>query len=72
MKSTSDLMGIVSAKGGIVIDASSKSTSDLMGIASAAASSGATVIFASVGSKSTSDLMGIASAGKGHVILDLR
>ncbi len=72
MRTTADLMTIVAAGGGIIIDAKTKTTSDLIEIVSAAVRSGTTVIFTGLGSKTTSDLMGIGSTGKNHVILDLR
>lgn len=69
MKSTDDLVKIVSFGGGVVIDAS-KSTDDLVKIASFAASKGSRVIIKGAGRKSTDDLVKIGSFGKGAVIFD--
>jgi len=69
MKSTDDLVKIVSYSGGIVIDAS-KSTGDLVKIASYAAGKGSRVVIKNAGDKSTDDLVKIASCGKGAVVFD--
>ena len=69
MKSTDDLVKIVSYGGGIVID-STKSTDDLVRIASYAAGKGSRVVIKDAGNKSTDDLVKIASFGKGAVIFD--
>lgn len=69
MKSTDDLVKIVSFGGGIVINAS-KSTDDLVKIASFAAGKGSRVVIKNAGNKSTDDLVKIPSFGKGAVILD--
>lgn len=70
MKSTDDLVKIVSFGGGVIVDAS-KSTDDLVKIASFAAKKGSRVIIKGANSKSTDDLVTIASFGKGIVIFDL-
>lgn len=69
MKSTDDLVKIVSYGGGIVID-TTKSTDDLVKIASYAAGKGSRVVIKNAGYKSTDDLVTIASYGKGAVIFD--
>jgi hypothetical protein len=69
MKSTQDLIQIVSYGGGVVLD-SRKSTQDLIQIASYAAGKGSRVIIKDAGKKSTQDLIQIASYGKGAVIFD--
>lgn len=70
MKSTADIVRIVSHGGGVIVD-SSKATDDLVRIASQAATSGATVIIRGAGNKSMDDLVRIASHGKGKVIMEL-
>ena len=69
MKSTDDLVKIVSFGGGVVID-STKSTDDLVKIASFAAGKGSRVVIKNAGRKSTDDLVKIASFGKGAVLFD--
>jgi len=69
MKTTNDLVEIVSFGGGIVID-SSKTTDDLVKIASFAAGKGSRVVIKNAGSKTTDDLVKIASFGKGAVLFD--
>jgi hypothetical protein len=69
MKSTQDLIQIVSFGGGVVIDAS-KPTPDLVQIASFAAGKGSRVVIKGASRKSTQDLVQIASFGKGAVIFD--
>lgn len=70
MKSTDDLVKIVSFGGGVMIDAS-QSTDDLVKIASFAATKGSRVIIKGAGQKSTDDLVKIGSFGKNTVIFDL-
>jgi hypothetical protein len=65
---TADLVAIVSAGGGLDIDASMRMTPDLQAIAAAAARSGATVIFRGMASRMTNELQATAAAGKGRVI----
>ena len=69
MKSTDDLVKIVSFGGGVVID-SNKSTDDLVKIASFASGKGSRVVIKNAGRKSTDDLVKIASFGKGSVLFD--
>ena len=69
MKTTDDLVKIVSFGGGIVID-SSKTTDDLVKIASFAAGKGTRVVIKNAGTKTTEDLVKIASCGKGSVLFD--
>jgi hypothetical protein len=69
MKTTEELVKIVSFGGGIVIDAS-KTTDDLVKIASFASGKGSRVIIKGASRKTTDDLVKIASFGKGTVIFD--
>lgn len=69
MKTTDDLVKIVSFGGGIVID-SSKTTDDLVKIASFAAGKGSRVVIKNADRKTTDDLVKIASFGKGAVLFD--
>ena len=68
-RSTDDLVRIVSAGGGVQLDAKSRLTDDLIRIAAAAKLSGAHVTFEGMSSRLTDDLVRIGAAGKGHVIL---
>jgi hypothetical protein len=70
MKSTQDLIQIVSFGGGAIIDATSKSTQDLIQIASFAGGKGSRVLIKNANTKSTQELVQIASFGKGVVIFD--
>jgi len=69
MKTTDDLVKIVSFGGGIIIDAT-KTTDDLVKIASFAVSKGSRVTIKGAGAKTTDDLVKIASFGKGTVVFD--
>jgi hypothetical protein len=69
-KYTSEIVSIVSAGGGVIIDGD-KYTSQLVTIATAAAKSGARVIIKGSSQKYASQLVSIATAGKGRVIFDL-
>lgn len=69
MKTTDDLVKIVSFGGGIIINAS-KTTDDLVKIASFAVSKGSRVTIKGAGAKTTDDLVKIASFGKGTVVFD--
>jgi hypothetical protein len=69
MKTTDDIVRILSYGGGVVVD-SSKTTDDLVRIAGLAAGK-CTVIVKKAGHKTTDDLVRIASYGKGAVIFDL-
>jgi aspartokinase len=70
MKMTDQIVQIVAAGGGVIVD-SSKMTEQLIEIAATAARSGALVIVRGAGSKMTDQLVQIAAAGKGRVIFDL-
>lgn len=70
MKMTDQIVQIVAAGGGVIVD-SSKMTEQLVEIAAAAARSGALVIVKGADSKMTDQLVQIAAAGKGRVIFDL-
>jgi len=70
MKTTDDIVRIVSFSGGVILDAN-KTTDDLVRIASFAAGKGSHVIIRGAGKKTTDDLVRIASFGKGAVIFDL-
>jgi hypothetical protein len=71
-KMTQDLVRIVSAGGGVQVDASLKLTDDLVRIAAAARQSGARIEIKNSGRKLTQDLVRVASAGGGNVLfLDL-
>ena len=69
-KTTDQLLEILSAGGGIIIDAS-KTTEQLVRLAAAAAHAGALMIVKNAGTKTTQQLVEIAASGKGRVIFDL-
>jgi hypothetical protein len=69
-KSTNDIMMIIGAGGGVIVDAAMKSTNDLMMIAGTARSNGVTITLRGLNMKSTNDLMMIGGAGKGFVRLE--
>jgi hypothetical protein len=70
MKTTDDLVKIVSFGGGIIIDAK-RTTDDLVKIVSFAANKGARVMIRGADRLTTDDLVQIASFGKGVVQFDL-
>jgi hypothetical protein len=71
VKSTDDIVRIVSHGAGVIIDGSSKSTDDLVKIVSQASKDNSPVIIRNTDSKSTDGLVRIAAYGMGRVILEL-
>ena len=69
-KTTEQIIQIVSAGGGVIIDGS-QPIDELVQIAAAASGSGATVIIKNADEKTTLRLTEIGAAGQGNVILDL-
>jgi hypothetical protein len=65
---TVDLMSIVSAGGGVILDTKNRTTQELMSIAAASRNNGAKIILTNLAFRTTQELMNIASAGKGNVI----
>lgn len=61
-RSADDLVKIVEAGGGLVVDAEGLSKDDMINIAKASDKSEVTVIFKNVGSKSTEELVEVAEA----------
>lgn len=70
MKTTSELVRIAAAGGGLRLKASDKTTSELALIASAASNTQAIITITSANSRSTSELALIAAAGKGRVVFE--
>ena len=68
-KTTSELIQIASAGGGLRLDAARRTTSELIQIASAASGKRAMLHLYNV-NKTTSEMIQIASAGKGCVIFE--
>jgi len=68
-KTTEQLLQIVTAGGGIIIDGS-QPIDELVQIAAAASGSGATVIIKNADTKTTHRLTEISAAGRGNVILE--
>jgi hypothetical protein len=69
-KTAEQLIQIVTAGGGVIIDGS-QTINELVQIAAAASGSGATVIIKNAGAQTTRRLTEISAAGRGNVILDL-
>jgi hypothetical protein len=65
---TQDLISIVSAGGGIILDTKHKTTQDLISIAAASRNKGSKIVLTNLSIKTTQDLISIASAGNGNVI----
>ena len=70
-KMTDQIVRIVAAGGGVIVNGKGKMSDQLVRIASAAKSSGATVIIKNADAKMSDQLVRIASAGGGNVIFDL-
>lgn len=70
LRTTSDLIQIVRAGGGITMDAGLRTTSDLIQIARAANLSGAKVVFRKMSLRTVADLIQIARAGNGNVTFE--
>ena len=69
-KTAEQLIQIVAAGGGVIIDGS-QTINELVQIAAAASGSGATVIIKNADAQTTRRLTEISAAGRGNVILDL-
>ena len=69
-RTTTDLINIANAGGGLVLDASKKTTSELINISNACSISGSILILKNTSAKTTSELINIANANKGHVIFE--
>ncbi|MGD0078281.1 MAG: hypothetical protein ABSB91_06615 [Sedimentisphaerales bacterium] len=65
---TNDLISIVSAGGGIVLDTKNRTTQELISIAAASRNKGSKVILTNLSFKTTMDLVSIGAAGNGNVI----
>lgn len=70
MKTTSELVQIAAAGGGLRLKASAKTTSELVQIAAAASNKQAMISLTNANSKTTSELVQIAAAGKGCVVFE--
>jgi hypothetical protein len=66
-----ELIQLLAAGAGLIVEAQAKKTSDLIELASQAKTTGVTIIFMGMHNKSTSDLIRIASAGRAHVIFEV-
>jgi hypothetical protein len=66
-RSTEELIRIVNAGGGLVLDAATRSTEDLIRIAHAGSTKGVRLVLVGLATKSTEDLIRIANAGNGCV-----
>ena len=70
-RSTEDLIKIVSAGGGLVLDGKTLAADDLVKIASAAAESEVALTIKNVDDKTTEELVSIAAAGDCTVVFEL-
>jgi DNA replication protein len=70
-RSTDDLVKIVAAGAGLIVDGEAKSTDELIQIATAAGQSEAWVTIRNVAQKNTDELIEIAAAGDGAVTFEL-
>jgi len=70
-KTTTQVVQIIAAGGGVILNAREKTTKNLAQIASTAAESGATVILRNADGKTTSQLVEIATARRGRVIFEV-
>ena len=70
-KMTDQIIRIVAAGGGVIVDGDGKMSDQLVRIAAAAKSSGATVIIKNADAKMSDQLVRVAAAGGGNVIFDL-
>jgi len=70
-RSTDDLVKIVAAGGGLILDAEGKSTDELMKIVRAAGKGEALVTIRNMGEKTTEELISLAAAGDGMVVFEL-
>ncbi len=71
ISSTDDMVRVLAAGGGLVIDATYKSTDELVRIAAAAGHSGAALHIHNLHYKSIDDLVRIGAASKGKAILHM-
>ncbi|MFH1614381.1 MAG: hypothetical protein ABIG61_04765 [Planctomycetota bacterium] len=65
---TQDIVSIVSAGGGMVLDTKNRTTQDLISITSASRNKGSKIILKNLSFRTTQELVSIASAGNGNVI----
>jgi hypothetical protein len=65
---TTDLVSIVGAGGGIILDTRFKTTQELVSIAFASRHKGSKIILTNLSLRTSQDLVSIASAGDGNVI----
>jgi DNA replication protein len=70
-RSTDDLVKILAAGGGLVLDAGRKSIDDLMKIARAGAEGECLVTMRNVGEKTTEELIKIVTVGDGSVVFEV-
>ena len=71
MRSSDQILKIVTSGGGVIIDASGRMTDQLIRIAAAAAATGAVVIIKNTKNMMSDSMVKIATAGRGSVIFDL-
>lgn len=69
--STDDIVKIVAAGGGIILDTKFKTQADLVRIAAASRKKGPKIVLRNLTDRSADDLVVIAAAGQGAVIFDL-
>ena len=71
MKDERQMIDILRARGGLIVDGSKRRPEELLDLARAAASSRATLVLRNVEERTQEQLLAIARAGKGRVLLEL-
>lgn len=69
---TTQLISIANAGGGLIIDAQRFTTTNLVSIANASRRSGAKITLTNLRGKTTTNLISIANAGQGNIVFDIR
>jgi hypothetical protein len=70
-KTPEQLINILRAGGGLILDAATRLPDQLTQMAAAAAGSGATLVLRNADYRAPDDLINIAAAGRGRVIFEL-
>jgi hypothetical protein len=69
-RTTTELIRIVSAGGGLKLEAGRRTTEELVRIASAAKSGGGLLYLSGLSNRTTDELVQIVSASKGRVVIE--
>jgi hypothetical protein len=71
MKDERQMIDILRARGGLIVDGSKRRPEELLDLARAAASSRVTLVLRNMEDRTQEQLLAIARAGKGRVLLEL-